>query len=618
MEKKTDRELGMQTPIPRRDFIHGVAMTAVGALLAPLAGAAETPKVEVYPPARTGLRGSHPGAYEVAHALALEKHPFPDPTPLNESYDLVIVGAGLSGLAAAHYYQARFGPQSRILLLDNHDDFGGHARRNEFHQGGVMRLALGGTHNLEHWDFSRTVRMLMKDLGIDVHAMVEKMSFQYGRDGKRGRAIWFDAATYGQNRLVDNYTLENWWPGKPLDCIDQFPISSAAKSELRRLFEVRESPFKGQPEKRVWEQLAAMSYPDFLRRYGGLGEEALQLFQTCTHPGWGIEVRAMSAREALEDGLPGSGLIGMSPPPDTFGYPVAMFPDGNASVARLLVHKLIPAVAPGTRADNVAMAKFDYEKLDETGQPVRLRLNSTVVNVANSGGKVQVSYSKDGQLHQIQGRHCVMACYHSMLPYLCPEAPESQKAAQRYQVKIPLLLTNVLLRTSKPFDDLGISGAVCPGRMHRSMFLSRGISTGGYEHEAADAGPVVMSFWGSISPPAHAISLKDQLKASRMKMLQMGFSDYEREVRTVLKDMLAPVEFDVGNDILAITVNRWPHGYAYEYMDLWDERWPPGEAPHEIARQPVGNISIANSDAGASAYTHVAIDQAYRAVKELG
>ena len=100
-------------------------------------------------------------------------------------------------------------------------------------------------------------------------------------------------------------------------------------------------------------------------------------------------------------------------------------------------------------------------------------------------------------------------------------------------------------------------------------------------------------------------------------MLSLTFEDYEREVRTVLDGMLAPAGFDVENDVLAITVNRWPHGYAYDYLDLWDPDWPEGEAPHEIARQPFGNVAIANADAAADAYTHAAIDEALRAVNEL-
>ena len=81
--------------------------------------------------------------------------------------------------------------------------------------------------------------------------------------------------------------------------------------------------------------------------------------------------------------------------------------------------------------------------------------------------------------------------------------------------------------------------------------------------------------------------------------------------------MLGGAGFDPAADIAGITVNRWPHGYAYDYLDLWDPEWPEGGAPHEIARAPFGNITIANADAAADAYTHTAIDQAYRAIAEL-
>jgi spermidine dehydrogenase len=153
--------------------------------------------------------------------------------------------------------------------------------------------------------------------------------------------------------------------------------------------------------------------------------------------------------------------------------------------------------------------------------------------------------------------------------------------------------------------------------MHGNVWMFKGINTGGYEHKFADDGPVPLTFWGSISPPADVFDLKDQMRASRAMMLALSFEDYEREVRTVLKDMLGPAGFDVNRDVLAITVNRWPHGYAHDYLDLWDPDWPEGEAPHEIASRPFGNITMANSDAGADAYTHVAIDQAFRAVQEL-
>jgi spermidine dehydrogenase len=279
--------------------------------------------------------------------------------------------------------------------------------------------------------------------------------------------------------------------------------------------------------------------------------------------------------------------------------------------------RLIPAAAPGMNADNVAILPVNYDKLDLPSSPVRLRLSATAVNVTEGDHGVAVDYIKDDAVSRVKARHCVLACYHVIIPHLCPQLPAAQQEAMKYQVKRPMLLTNVLLRSSKPLDKLGIDAVNCPGRLHARLFMFKGINTGGYTHDYADDGPVPLVFWGTIAPPDGIHDIKAQHRASRQTMLELTFADYEREVRTVLDELLGPAGFDVERDILAITVNRWPHGYAYDYMDLWDPDFPPGEAPHEIARQPFGNITIANSDAAADAYTHDAIDQAYRAVGEL-
>ncbi|MEH6587042.1 MAG: FAD-dependent oxidoreductase [Halioglobus sp.] len=619
MANKSDEELGMAQQITRRDLIHDAGLLAAG-LMFPLASHATTaltPKPGDYPPVRTGMRGSHPGAFEGAHALARDGKIFSNPTDLNEQYDLIVVGGGISGLAAAYYYRQRFGANAKILLLENHDDFGGHAKRNEFHQGGQMRLALGGTHNLEYWQFNDTVNTLMADLGIDTAELRRNSDFEYGSEGKNGAAIWFDEQTYGENKLLTDASLMRW--GTPLTAavINQFPMSAEARSQLTRLYTSRENLLNDLSEAQLGQYLSSTSYTDFLRTEIGLGDEALQLFDNANHGAWGVETRALSVAECLEMGMPGLTLLGREPEDTEWDYPAAFFPDGNASVARLLVQKLIPDVAPGANSSNIALAKFNYSQLDKPKSAVRLRLNSTATGVKPTAKGVAVSYLKDGNLLRVNARHCVMACYHSIIPHLCPDLPDEQKAAQKYQVKTPLLLTNVLLRSSAPLDKLGIAGARCPGRMHGSMFMFRGINNGGYEHRLDDNGAVPLTFWGSISPPADVIDVRDQLRASGLKMLSLTFEDYEREVRTVLDGLLGPVGFDVNKDILAITVNRWPHGYAYEYLDLWDPEWAPGKAPHEIASEPFGNITIANADAGASAYTHTAIDEAFRAVSQL-
>ena len=627
MTKPSDKKLGMQRAITRRDFVQGAAV-ATGAALQ--TGALGLPNIATastsvgatvqgtmavdYPPIKTGMRGSHPGAYEIAHSLARDGATFPKPEADDEHYDLVVVGAGISGLAAAHYYQKRFGPNSKILLLENHDDFGGHAKRNEFHQSGDMVLSLGGTHNLEWWKFSETVNAFMAEYGVDYEAMRKQMNFAYGRDAANGQAMWFDEATYGVNRLVTHFNLSAKLTSEK---IDEIPISDAGRESLKRFYD-SEPRLEEWTEAKAEDILSSISYPDFLRQYGGLTEDAVQLFDKEEHGSWGLEMRALSAAEAIWEGYPGAHLFGEGWSEDSFGYPVAMWPDGNASLARLMVAKLIPHSAPDVTADNVAIARLDYSALDRKNANVRLRLNSTVIGVDNTDRGVSVTYasSEDG-LKQVSARHSVLACYHSIIPHLCPAMPDTQKAALKYQVKFPMILTNVLLRNSEALDKLGVDGIACPGRLHARLFLFKGLHTGGYQRPDNADEAVSLVFWGSISPPEDAIDLRSQLRGSRQKLLELSFEDFEREVRTVLDGLLGPAGFDVSEDILAITVNRWPHGYSYEYMQLWDPEWQPGEAPHEIARQRFGSIAIANADAGASAYTHVAIDQAYRAIADL-
>ena len=627
MKTPSDKRLGMQRAITRRDFVQGAAVAAGAALQAGALGSsgvanasaavsagAQRMAIADYPPVKTGMRGSHPGAYEIAHALARDGAKFPEPKSTEEHYDLIVVGAGISGLAAAHYYQKRFGADSKILLLENHDDFGGHAKRNEFHQSGEMVLSMGGTHNLEWWSFSKTVNAFMQEHGVDCKGMRKQMEFAYGRDAPNSPAMWFDETTYGVNRLVTNFNLS---AKLTTDDIDKIPISDAGRDSLKRFYDSAPS-LEDWTEAVAEDLLSSISYPDFLRQYGGLTEDAVQLFDKEEHGSWGLEMRAISAAEAMWEGYPGAHLFGEDWSEDSFGYPVAMWPDGNASLVRLMVAKLVPQSAPSATAENVAMTQFDYSALDREKANVRLRLNSTVVRVDNIDQGVSVTYaSSEGELKQVSARHSVLACYHSIIPHLCPAMSDTQKAALKYQVKVPMILTNVLLRNSQALDKLGVDAVSCPGRLHARLFLFKGLHTGGYKRSDTADEAVSLVFWGSVSPPEDAVDIRSQLRGSRQKLLELSFEDFEREVRTVLDGLLGPAGFDVAEDILAITVNRWPHGYAYEYMQLWDPEWESGEAPHEIARQPFGSITIANADAGASAYTHVAIDQAYRAVADL-
>jgi spermidine dehydrogenase len=297
------------------------------------------------------------------------------------------------------------------------------------------------------------------------------------------------------------------------------------------------------------------------------------------------------------------------------------FPDGNASIARLLVRNLIPAAIPGNSANDVVLAKADYSKLDQAPSPVRIRLNSTVVKVrhlgeAQTAKEVEVSYFTENKLKTVRAANCILACWHVVIPYIAAELPKAQKDALASAQKVPLLYTNVLIRNWSAFQKLGTQSIYAPGMYHTNVNLDLPVSIGGYECTKKPDEPIVVHMMKAACKPGRPA--RDQHRIGRIQLYTTTFETYERNIREQLARMLGAGGFDPARDILEITVNRWPHGYAYEYNSLFDEFWlEGGETPCSVARKPFGRIAIANADADAYAYTDCAIDQAYRAVGEL-
>jgi spermidine dehydrogenase len=259
--------------------------------------------------------------------------------------------------------------------------------------------------------------------------------------------------------------------------------------------------------------------------------------------------------------------------------------------------------------------------LDVQGSPVRLRLNSTVVRVRHdrpgtAARGVEVVYMRGGQLYRIWARAAVLACWHSVIPYVCPDLPAAQREALAYAIKVPLVYTNVLLRRWTAFGHLGVHAIVSPGLWHTSVRLDAPVSLGTYRSSRSPDEPIVLHLSKALCKPG--LEARAQHRAGRAELLSTSFETIERRTREQLARLLGNGGFDPADDVLAITVNRWPHGYAYQYNSLSDPFWLEGsEPPCVIARQRVGRIAIANSDAAAYAYTDAAIDQAHRAVHEI-
>jgi spermidine dehydrogenase len=621
----------MRKGITRRDFLNGTAMSATAAAWLLRMEAAQQDAPDFYPPALTGMRGSPDGSFETAHALrdGTFWKDAASPVDTQETYDLIVVGGGISGLAAAYFYRAHTAPTARILILDNHDDFGGHAKRNEMRIGGRMLLANGGTLAIESpYPYSKEARGLMNDLGIDpaaLHAKCVDESVYRGLE----HATFFDKETFGVDRLVVGQAS-----GKNLDdFLNQAPISPAAKEDIARLESgnVDFMPGVSQPEKK--DRLSRMSYKDFLLRLANVDPQVVQFYQTRPHGLFGVGIDAVSALDCWAMRYPGFGgmhldrvptpRIDFTPGGELVQDPEPYyfhFPDGNATIARMLVRALIPGVAPGRTAEDVVTSKFDYSRLDHKNSPVRIRLNSTAVRVRHRGApasstKVEVTYAREKQIYLVRGKTAVLACWNMVIPYLCPELPERQKRALKYGAKVPLVYTVVGVRNWNPFRKLGVRHVSAPGMYHTEVHLDEPVNIGGYRCSQAPDDPVLVRM--TRTPCRPGLPERDQHRAGRLDLLNTSFATFEQKIRDQLARTLGPGGFDAARDIAAITVNRWPHGYAYEYNALWDPDWPEGEKPCQLGRKRFGRIAIANSDAAAAAYTDQAIDQGYRAVQEL-
>ncbi len=303
--------------------------------------------------------------------------------------------------------------------------------------------------------------------------------------------------------------------------------------------------------------------------------------------------------------------------PDAYRYPI--FPDGNASVARLLVRQLIPAVVGGDLAQNVVTSRFDYSQLDQKDALVRLRLNSTVVNAKNlDDEQVEIAYVAKDEAQAVRAKHCILAGYGGIVPHLCPELPEAQKEHLAYGVKAPFICTNVLLRNAEAVRKAGVSGYQCPGSFYSLFASAPPVNVGDFRVPSKTTDPMVVWMLHVPTPRvANGLSARDAYRLGRHKLLSMSFDELESATLSQLAGMFGSAGFDAERDVEAITVNRWAHGYAYEYMDLHDPDWQEGQAPHELGRKPIGRIAIANSDAEASAYVQAAMKAARRAVGEV-
>ena len=626
--------------ITRRDFVNGTLMVA-GSSMLPFDASSQAAMVALdpsyYPPARTGLRGSHPGSNEHAHSRAWNgRSDWGPTTKLPETYDLVVVGGGLSGLSAAYFYQQEHGRDKKVLILDNHDDFGGHAKRNEHTIDGHLLLGEGGSESFESpRGFGEIVRKLVKDLGVDMDRFKTSYDADFFKRHNLGAVTFFNKQSFGEDKVVKHPFCD--YPGfvegllRPTlsyeEAVLQTPLSEKGQEQLLRVLKGGQHVLK-LPKEELREYVRTNSYFDYLKNTLGVDDPGVLRMARHTaidYSGSGTDV--MSINQAL-----GSGSMGSDPylawkdvmeegdyqeyvktDGDAYNtkYPfIEHFPDGNATIARSLVKKMIPNVGPGENAEEIVLSKFNYAELDKSSNSVRLRLNSTVVNVQhrgdpNSSSEVFVNYIHDNKSYQVKAKGVVMACYNMMIPHIVPDLPKDQYAALRRLSKVPLQYTTVGVTNWRAMKEMGIGMAMCPGNIHQVVAMDYPVSLGGYEFTKTPNDPCILHMRSCPVGETAGAPRLEQFREARQRMLGLQFKDYEEEIREHLGGMLPQELFDFDKDVKSISINRWAHAYGVGN-------------PGAVGRQQFGRITIANSDAAGSALFQTAAEQAWRAVQELG
>ena len=531
------------------------------------------------------------------------------------------------------------GKVPKILILDNHDDFGGHARRNEHMINGDLRLTNGGSQTfVSPHARSELVLNLLKEIGIDLDQFKSAYDVNFYKRNKLGAITYFNKQMFGEDKVVKHpYGNYPWWvEGLPRPEISheeaarQAPLSEKGKEQLLRVLNGGLHVLDV-PREELEDYMYSHSYFDYLKTNLMVDDPGvLEMARTSCSDWEGGGADVFSIGVAIDCGALGfdpvstwKDLMGE----DAFQKEVKEhgnvfaeedpyihhFPDGNATIARMLVKKMIPNVGIGDNAKEIVTSKFDYAELDKSSNIVRIRLNSTVVNVRHGGdpkdsSEVFVNYINDKKSYQVKGKSVVMACYNMMIPHIVSGLPEEQAAALRLQTKSPLQYTTVGLRNWRAMKEMEIGLAMSPGNMHQVVFMDFPVSIGGYEYTKTPDDPCIVHmiscpYGETIGAPA-----LEQYREARYKMLGLQFKDYEDEIRAHFNGMLPQELFDFDRDVESITVNRWGHGYTVG--------GPEGSV--KKGRQPFGRITIANCDSGPGADAKTAIDMASRAVNELG
>ncbi len=638
-----ERDLGMDRDITRRDFLNTVALGTGAALLgtaAPgLAGKlAAQPVADPAPPWHpfTGYSGigdyarSNGNTWDVVSA----GHGIRDGTygkamasapDTGEVYDVIIAGGGFSGTIAAYTVLKASDRKKSVLLLDNHPIIGGEAKRNEFVVRGQRLIGPQGSNESgvpdEKW---------LKDIWLDIGLPTE---YEFGKLKADRRQMVFPYTNYQYQLWSDDFenhgffydTPSPHWVRNPWGHdLEGTPYPDDVKRDLLRWRNERVEPWKGDAESlKLW--LDTMTYEQYLTNVRKLHPEVSRYVDPIYASGIGLGADVLSAWSAYELYLPGFVGLGVDKPMEAFVSTHKLtpdrqglsFPGGNDGIQRCIVKWLNPEAISGEATfPAIHGGRIQFDMMDRPGTPCRLRAGATVVRVVQQGegpsGTVTVTYAKDGTLHTVRGRTLIWSAASWTAKHAMEGLPEDYHTAMESFPRSPMLSVNVALDNWRFLYDLGYTGCSWRGGFGFTANIRPNMYVGDYRPPLDPDHPNLFTFYVPFNQ--HGLSLVDQGKVGRQKLLATSYREFETQILKQMVTLFGASGFDPKRDVAGIVLNRWGHAYCNAGPGFYTPK-NGKPTPADLLRQPWGRVTFGHSELNGNQHWNVAAREGHAAAQ---